>query len=310
MSYPEQARDYSGFRPLDLATLIYIFFELAVIAIFMPMQAAWFVYIGFYLCAAGMAVMFTLMKPAGILKAVRLVYPLLIITLFYEALDKQIFLIHGRSFDNVIVNLEQVILGIDMSFFFQRYMEIWLNEVMSFFYLSYYFIPPTAILLMAFHKRWDPLEKMSLAAVTTFFSCYAIFILFPVVGPRVYLESIYYLPLMGPVFTPLAQGVVEKGGLFGGAMPSSHCAVTLVVVWFLVREFRALRYPAYFTLMMLCTATVYGRFHYISDVVAGLSLGAACIWLTSRWQDRFNFFDREQGEFLEMKSDEKVGVGT
>ncbi len=72
-----------------------------------------------------------------------------------------------------------------------------------------------------------------LTTCLTFFISYVIFLIYPVVGPRIYLDDIFYLPLVGPYFTPLAQKIVTKGGLFGGAMPSSHCAVALVAVWYL-----------------------------------------------------------------------------
>jgi len=68
-------------------------------------------------------------------------------------------------------------------------------------------------------------------------------------------------------------------------MPSSHCAVALVAIWFLVKEFKHLKIPGYFTLVMLCISTIYGRYHYLSDVVVGLFLGFLCIWLTARWQE-------------------------
>jgi membrane-associated phospholipid phosphatase len=294
LSYQAQANENAGFRPLDLATLIYIAFQLCIFAVYGRLKPGPFLFLDyyltrlgvftFYIAAAIVVIIFTLVKPDGILKIFRLTYPLFMVTFLYEALKSQVFLIHNHPFDSVIVSIENAILGFDSSFVLQRFMEFWLNEVMNFFYISYYFLLPLTAIMLALKRSWISLEKLTLAAAVTFFVSYGIFVILPVVGPRIYLENIYYLPLDGPFFTPLAQQVVHSGGLQGGAMPSSHCAVALVAVWFIIKEFHFLKLPAYIVLIMLCASTVYGRYHYISDVVVGLTLGAICIWATSKWQ--------------------------
>ena len=241
--------------------------------------------ISLYLAAALIVLLFSFVPPNGYFKLIRFIYPLFMITFLYEALKSQIFFIHGYPYDGVIVSIEHSILGFDSSFALQQYMSYTLNEIMSFFYISYYFLIPIAIVLLAFKAAWKSLEKFTFGALVTFFICYGIFIFFPVVGPRLYLADIYYLPLLGPFFTTLASRIVETGGLHGGAMPSSHCGVALVAIWYIIKEYKSLSFPGIFILVMLCISTIYGRYHYLSDVIVGLSLGGICIWLTSRWQD-------------------------
>lgn len=295
MSYQEQANEKAGYRPFDIATLAYIGFQLVIFAIysrtnpgpydFLGMYLTRFGLFSLYLAAAMIVVIFSFIPPSGAFKLIRLTYPMFMITFFYEALKSQIFFIHGYPFDNTIISIEHAILGFDSSFALQRFMSFSLNEIMNFFYISYYFMVPLIAILLAFKGSWKLLEKLTLAVLVTFYISYGIFILYPVVGPRLYLSDIYYLPLLGSYFTPLAQQIVESGGLHGGAMPSSHCAVALVAIWFLVKEFKHLKIPGYFTLVMLCISTIYGRYHYLSDVVVGLFLGFLCIWLTARWQE-------------------------
>jgi membrane-associated phospholipid phosphatase len=153
--------------------------------------------------------------------------------------------------------------------------------------MSYYLILPSATFLLIVYRKWETLERMALSVSATFYVCYLIFVLYPVVGPRIYLESIYYLPFDGPVITPLVKEIVSRGGLHGGAMPSSHCAVALIIIWNLSKEFRSLTFPLTILLTMLCISTVYGRFHYLSDVVVGLLLGIIMLALVSIWHRRF-----------------------
>jgi membrane-associated phospholipid phosphatase len=153
--------------------------------------------------------------------------------------------------------------------------------------MSYYFLFPAAVFFMVVKGMWEALEGMVLSVSVTFFACYIIFVLFPAIGPRIYLENIYYLPFDGPILTRVVKGIVGRGGLYGGAMPSSHCAVALVAIWHLIKVYRNAAVPLVIVLMMLCLSTVYGRFHYISDVAAGLLLGAAAMAVTQRWHAWF-----------------------
>ena len=292
MSFRESEidKDLGGFRPVDIATCCYLLFEIAIILIFMRHLQGWIFSLFFYLIALGMVFMFTLFPMPGTptwWKALRIIYPAILIVLFYEALRSQVFLIHSAPFDAKVYGFEKAILGRDIYFEMQRYMTIGLNEMMSFFYMSYYLLIPGAIFLLALKRQWGSLEMMILAAAGAFYFCYFIFITFPVTGPRFFLEGEFYLPMVGPFFTPLARHIVESGGLHGGAMPSSHCAIALVAVVFMTGELKTKAFPLWIVLLMLCFGTVYGRYHYASDVVVGLAIGALSIILTTRWQNGF-----------------------
>lgn len=65
-------------------------------------------------------------------------------------------------------------------------------------------------------------------------------------------------------------------------MPSSHVAVALVVVVYARRHHRLLYYLLSPLVASLLVATIYGRFHYVSDVVAGLLVGVGSILLCDR----------------------------
>lgn len=252
----------------------------------------WPYFAGFYLASAGIVFLMTssFMQNANtnkFWKALRLCYPMFMFIFFYEAVGPQVFMVFGRSFDSQIHSIEMAIFGVDPAFALQPYMEIWLNEVMSLAYLSYYLILPVSVLYLVVKKEWETLERLTLTVGLTFYFCYLIFIFFPIAGPRFYLNNIYYLPLWGPYFTDIATWVVHRGGLFGGAMPSSHCAVALVVVLVLGKRFNGARYVLTFFLLMVCAGTIYGRYHYVSDVVAGIFVGSIANVLTNRWQNGF-----------------------
>lgn len=295
----DQNKNGNGFRPIDIATLAYITIQTILVILFMSSKPGWYFFLLFYFASAGIAILLAVYPLSGssvLWRALRITYPLFLFTFFYEAVGPQVFMIVGTPMDSHIVALERAVFGVDPAFALQSRMEIWLNEVMSFGYISYYFLLPFGAILLFLKRRWVGLERLILSCAIAFYLSYLIFIAYPVTGPRFYLSHFYYLPLIGPFLTPLAHHVVEFGGLFGGAMPSSHCAVALAVVWVVCGEFRKIKFVLVPILLLLCVSTVYGRYHYTSDVVVGLIIGSLALMAAHAWMLRSRLYRIRVGE--------------
>ena len=95
------------------------------------------------------------------------------------------------------------------------------------------------------------------------------------------MDSPFYLsdppgePIAGHFFYNLVHEISSRGGARGGAFPSTHVSgsiIVLVVAWKRQRQLAYLLLPM---VLGLIVATVYGRFHYVLDTIAGLALGVA-----------------------------------
>jgi len=290
-----------GFRPLDIAVLAYLSIQSSLLLIFGGNLPGLVPVLGFRIPQRPLILLFYIVSAAITMIAVvtpydrnrkfrlamRLTYPLFLFTFLYEVLRDQIFMIFRYPFDSQIVGLEKLVFGGDPAFILQPYMEIWLNELLNFGYVSYYFLIPAAAIILAWKSRWESLEKMVTAVSISFYVSYLIFILYPVVGPRFFLADNYYLPMIGHFFTNFALAAVSIGGHYGGAMPSSHCAVAFAAVVIIAVEFKKLRFPFITILFLLCMGTIYGRYHYFTDVIAGLILGFISLLLSERWLKYF-----------------------
>jgi len=278
------------FRPVDIATLAYISIELFVILVFMAGKPGWLYMLLFYIsaaCVVFLMVSFPFDESSFSGRTIRVVYPMILFIFFYRALGAQIFIVFDKPFDWMVHQFESIIFGMDPAFAAQKYIDIWINEIMNFGYFSYYLLLPATILIYVFLKKWKSLEIMILSSAIAFYICYILFVFYPVTGPRFYLEDIYYLPIIGPFFTPLAKNVVEFGGHHGAAMPSSHCAIAFIVAWRIGKDIRKLMIPVVLIAVLLCLSTVYGRFHYLTDVIAGVIIGALSVWISSHWYGAF-----------------------
>ena len=70
-------------------------------------------------------------------------------------------------------------------------------------------------------------------------------------------------------------------------MPSSHVGVALVILMYSFRQSRTTGWLLLPLNVGLALGTVWGRFHYVSDVIVGAGLGAMCTLLVWRYYDKW-----------------------
>jgi membrane-associated phospholipid phosphatase len=65
-------------------------------------------------------------------------------------------------------------------------------------------------------------------------------------------------------------------------MPSSHVAVAIVVLAYTFKESRRFGWALLPIVVGLAIGTVWGRFHYLSDVIVGTAVGIGSVVLVNR----------------------------
>jgi membrane-associated phospholipid phosphatase len=120
-------------------------------------------------------------------------------------------------------------------------------------------------------------QKALLALALSMLSCYLVFVLWPVQGPR-YLAAPQGAP-EGPVRS-LVLAILEGGSSRGAAFPSSHVAVAVTQTLLLLRYRRRLGIVLAGLTLLLALGAVYGGFHYAVDALAGAAVGAVA-WFAS-----------------------------
>jgi len=199
------------------------------------------------------------------------------------------FLIFDRFHDAQLVALEKAILGVHPTLFIDRHLlHVWINEIFSFGYFSYYFMIPVFLVTLFIKRHYEIIKSFLTAACITFFLSYLLFFLYPIEGPRWYFAGRYVNPIEGPVFRKLVKLIIDKAAVHGGGMPSSHFGVALVILLYCFRYYR----KAFWLLLPLnvglAVGTFWGRFHYVSDVLVGGILGVAATLLVWQYYPRWS----------------------
>ena len=205
-------------------------------------------------------------------------YPLVLTVALYTEIGL-LNVAGGHSHDLRVQAWEQALFAGQPS---RDWIRAWPSPVLSTLlhaaYLSYYFILAAAPLGLWLHGQRTDAAHVLFLMMTTFYACYAVFLLFPVAGPR------YTFPLADNAATQAAlaratQDLLDGGAAWGTAFPSSHVAVSLVAAGAAFGAWRALGAVLVPTAVLLTLATVYGQLHYAVDALGGMVLAALVLGL-------------------------------
>jgi membrane-associated phospholipid phosphatase len=212
-------------------------------------------------------------------------YPAAFIPFVYESLGALIAAARGRARDDLLIAADRAILGGDVTVLLQPYVRPGLAAFLYVAYSTYYFLP---IILGAFLWKKGPAEARRFIFTLTicFYVSYAGYFTVPAYGPRTALADLHTVPLdTHPVANTINRTINELEHTKLDAFPSGHTMITvsvLIVAWQRARKLFWVLLPI---AALLVFSTMYCRYHYAVDVIAGIVLAFATVPLAERWYD-------------------------
>jgi membrane-associated phospholipid phosphatase len=221
-----------------------------------------------------------------VLQFARCWYPLPLYLFFFEELQRLVHAIFPGWFDPWLIEFDFSFAAAHPSVWLARFSSPALNDFMQFAYLTYflYLVILPAILYAQKGKLafWNVMTATAVANYTVYF----ISVLFPIESPYHTLAGLNTMPLTGGAVTSLMEFIERYGRVHGGAFPSAHVAGSMVAILASWRYRRWLFWICLPFFISMCVSTVYGRYHYVADVLAGIVVGAvgfaAGSWLMER----------------------------
>lgn len=246
-------------------------------------------------------------KPAPLLDFLRHFYPVLLYTALFVETGSLNRMFCQEYLDPMVAQWEQALFGCQPSVLFMQKLP-WraVSELFYASYFSYYIMIAGVGIGLFLRSRRQFFHYVSVVSFL-FYVCYLIYIFLPVIGSRVFFHQVdgYALPeatqqlaltdtypeaVQAGVFFRLMRWVYRVFEAPGAALPSSHVAVALCTVFFSFRYLRRIRYVHLAVALLLCLSTVYCRYHYALDVLAGLVTAAVLIpagnWLYFKFSRR------------------------
>ena len=273
---------YTKTMPIHIVSFIYVGLMAIITFVFKQNIPLWQNYLIVYLGYAAFVIIITRVVKGfsnPVLEFIAIMYPWFSVPNFYELLRHYIHAVFPYLFDPFIHQFELALFGIHPTVYLQRFATPLLTEIMSFGYFSYYLIflfPPFIFYFFRRQGAASLIFGMSLA----YYFCFILFVLIPVAGPRFTLADKYSVPLIGYFLPEIQARMMAKFALRGAAFPSSHVAMVMASS-FIVKRYMPWLFKIIFPLsIMVALGAVYGRYHYVTDVVAGGIVGIVSALIT------------------------------
>jgi len=184
--------------------------------------------------------------------------------------------------DPLFIHIEETIFGFQPAIVFaQVFPQNWVAEYMHFAYASYYLLFPGLAVFLYLRREKPAFLDYMFSLCATMYVCLLTYILLPVRGAISFgpgdIQERMSLP-----FTSIMAWIYRHLEIEGAAFPSSHVAIAAVVLYYTVRYARPAAWVVVPLVVSLIFATVYCRYHYAIDVLAGLTTAAILIPLSRR----------------------------
>jgi len=213
-------------------------------------------------------------------------YPAAFIPFVFECLGPLIAAARGHARDDLLIAADRFLLGTDATVWLERLVRPWLTNVLYVCYATYYFL---SLILGAalWRRRREDARRYIFTLTVCYFVSYIGYFLIPALGPRFALASRQTIRLEAtPLSRAIASTIDQLERTKFDVFPSGHTMITAAV---LIVAFRRDRTMFWFLLpfgLGLIISTVYCRYHYVVDVLAGLVLAFATVPLGDRLYDR------------------------
>ena len=207
-------------------------------------------------------------------------YPVVLIPITYKELSYLIPRLHPRDFDETLAAFDYRFLGVHPTVWLERFTYPLLTEVLQLTYSTYYFLPLVLGVVLWRRRSFEQFHFWVFIVVLGFYLSYLGYISVPVIGPR-FLPAILEAqtkPLTGVwLFQSVRETLDRAEGITRDCFPSGHTELTLLVLFYA----RSFHRKVFWWLLPLGTgviiSTVYLRYHYVIDVVAGALVAVAIV---------------------------------
>jgi membrane-associated phospholipid phosphatase len=217
-------------------------------------------------------------------------YPMAFVPILYESLGPLISAARPVARDEMLIAADRALLGTDPTVWLQRFLRPALTDLFFVSYLSYYFIA-IGLGIVIWRRNASVARRFIFTLTLAYVLSYAGYFAVPALGPRVALASRHTVPLeTTAVSRAISSTLDELERTKFDVFPSGHtmiAVIVLIVAWQRARDAFWWLLPVSVCLVI---STVYCRFHYVVDVIAGTLLAAVTVplgdWLYDRLTER------------------------
>ncbi len=262
------------FRAYDVITLIYLATWISLIVIYHSVIPHTNIFLIFHLIAFIFTLLFAGMLPVSAwIDFFRKWYPFLFLPLSFAVFHYLIPRIHPGNIDNTLIKIDLWLIGSNPTVWLEKYHYSFLTEILQISYLAFYFLPLLILVPFYIQKKEKLFNEFALVILLGFYLSYFGYLIFPALGPRYFLANLQHIPLVtSNVYNSISSTLNGLENIQWDAFPSGHVTIALLYSHYAFKYFRKMFFWTLPIVLLLIISTVYLRYHYLIDVIAGIAL--------------------------------------
>ena len=202
-------------------------------------------------------------------------------------------LVNSKSLDAQLYHLDMRVFGVEPALYLDRFVNPITTEWFAFFYFAYFFVLAVHVIPILMGSRQQRLlGEFALGMLIVFCFGHTLYMIVPGFGPHEAMANQFHHNFPHGMWVDMVMRTVAEGGAQKDIFPSLHTAAPTYIALFSFRHRDKLPYKytwpivAFFAVNII-GATMFLRWHYVIDVVAGLTLSSAALLgtvMVTRWE--------------------------
>ena len=215
----------------------------------------------------------------------------------YTNMHDMVHLVNPNDVDNKLIVLDDYILGFQPAIYLEKFISPGLTDFMYFSYSSFLFYILLFTMYLYVRKNYHAFRETLVSVILTFYIGYIGYVIFPAVGPKFTMAHLFETSLSGSFITDRLSFLMDyeiSEYTRRDCFPSLHNGVIFLILLF------AFKYQKTYALIFLPFAialfisTLYLRYHYFIDMIAGFILATAMFYLgpiiNNYWERKYSNF--------------------
>lgn len=209
-----------------------------------------------------------------------LIFPILCVLVIFDSLEWLVHYVNPEDIDPILIRLDYLIFNNHPTIVLERIMSPLLTDILQIAYSTYYFIPISFGVVLLLNNQREEFNRTLFLILFCFYLSYLGYILMPALGPRFTISHLQTTELQGLFIAEPLQKLLNKlEGIKRDAFPSGHTAVAVTVLYLAYRFKKRFFWILLPIVSALIFSTVYCRYHYVVDIIAGFGLTLLTIFL-------------------------------
>ena len=215
----------------------------------------------------------------------------------YTNMHDMVHLVNPNDVDNKLIVLDDYILGFQPAIYLEKFISPGLTDFMYFSYSSFLFYILLFTMYLYVRKNYHAFRETLVSVILTFYIGYIGYVVFPAVGPKFTMAHLFETSLSGSFITDRLSFLMDyeiSEYTRRDCFPSLHNGVIFLILLF------AFKYQKTYALIFLPFAialfisTLYLRYHYFIDMIAGFILATVMFYLgpiiNNYWERKYSNF--------------------